>query len=377
MHSQSSLSRGPLFAKANKPKPPSLDACSRSRANDLLERLAIFLLCPLLILVSVTQVCSQESERVVATVDGAPITLREVDSTAINKIFSLQQQIFALRKAALENLILRKVLEAQAARKNLSVEDLTNQLLALPVTVSASQIEELYTENLSAFASMSPDEAKQKLRLDLETQGRLKRYREELQNLRQTMDIQSFLDEPRLPVPYPRDYASIGPTNALVVVTEFSDFQCPYCREVQSTLKQVMQEYGSEVRLDFRNLPLEQHPLAAIAARAAFCSGKQGRFWNYHSALFAADELTREFLDIAATRSGLNLTIFQECLSSTESRLAVVADIQEAKRLGIESTPTFLINGKLLRGAASFEQFKSIIDRELKALRSSSSTQRR
>ena len=373
MHSQTS--RAAFFGTGKKLDTHSRNDCSGSRVKHSLRQLITILSCHFLMLGSAMQVGGQESDGVVARVDGAPITLREVDAAAINKIFPLQQQIFALRKAALENLISRKVLETQAARKNLSAEDFANQLLALPVSVSASQIEELYTENLSAFASMSPDEARQKLRLDLEAQARLKHYREELQNLRRTMEIESVLDEPRLPVPSSRSYTSIGPVNALVVITEFSDFQCPYCRQVQSTVSKLMREYESVVRLDFKNLPLEQHPLAALSARAAFCGGKQGKFSDYHTALFTADEITRELLDIAATRSGLDLTLFQQCLSSTESRLAVVADIQEAKRLGIDSTPTFLINGKLLRGAASFDQFKSIIDRELKALRSGSSTQ--
>lgn len=377
MHSQSSLSRAALFENANQREQHSRHDCLGCCARTFLSRFITILFSQFLILGSLTHVCAQDSDRVVARVEGAPIMLREVDATAINKIFSLQQQIFALRKAALENFISRKVLEIHAARKNLSVDDFAKQLLALPVTVASTQIEELYTENLSAFALMSPDEARQKVRLDLEAQARLKRYREALQDLRQAMEIESFLEEPRLPVPASRPNASHGPGNALIVITEFSDFQCPYCKQVQPTLQQLMREYRNVVRIDFKNLPLEQHPLAAISARAAFCSAKQGRFWDYHNALFAANEITRELLDVAASRSGMNLALFQDCLGSTESRLAVIDDLQEAKRLGIESTPTFLINGKPLRGAANIDQFKSIIERELKALRSGSSTQPR
>jgi predicted DsbA family dithiol-disulfide isomerase len=366
MHSQSSLIRIEFAAHGN--------GLSSSRARIFLPQLIAILFLQWLM---VGWVCGQESDRVVATVNGAPITLRDVDATAINKIFPLQQQIFALRKAALENLISRRVLETQAARKNLSVEDLISQLLGPPVTVAATQVEELYTDNLSAFASMSADEARQKLRLDLETQARLKRYREQLLELRKAVQLESFLEEPRLPVPSAPPFSSIGPANAKVVITEFSDFQCPYCREVQSTIKQVLRQFGNNVRLDFKNLPLEQHAFATVSAQAAYCSGKQGRFWEYHDALFAADGISRDSLDVFAVRSGLNVMLFQDCLASTESRLAVTADIQEARRLGIDSTPTFLINGKLLRGAANFDQFKSIIEHDLKAMRSRSAAQQR
>jgi len=328
-------------------------------------------------LVPANIVRGQSEDRVVATVNGTALRLPEVDAAATGKIFSLQQQIYALRKSALENLISRKVLEIEALRRNISVGQLKNHLLSGPVNVSPDQVEAVYLENLTAFGSMNADEAKEKIRLDLEAQARLKRYREELAKLRKTLKVELMLDEPRLPMPAKTDFASTGPPNAEVVLTEFSDFQCPYCKAVQPTLKQLLREYEGRVRLDFKHLPLEQHPLAAASAQAAFCSGKQGHFWEYHDALFAIDAISKELLQSAALRSGLQLDAFQACLDSPESRSAVLADLREAKRLGIESTPTFLINGKLLRGAASLDQFKLIIDRELRTAQSASAGQRK
>ena len=303
-------------------------------------------------------------DTIVATVNGTALRLNEVDAAATSKIFSLQQQLYAVRKSALDNLISRKVLEIEAARRRISVVELKNQLLGEPSGISPAQVDAVYLENISAFGSMSSDEAKEKIRLDLEAQSRLKRYREELTKLRKTLNVQVLFDEPRLPVPAQTGFASTGASTAEVVITEFSDFQCPYCKAVQPTLKQLLREYGSRVRLDFKHLPLEQHAMAAASAQAAFCSGKQGRFWQYHDALFATEFISKDFLQSAAIRAGLQLEAFQACLDSPESRDAILADRQEAKRLGIESTPTFLINGKLLRGAASLDQFKLIIDRE-------------
>ncbi len=341
------------------------------------QRALVYVAVSLLLLVAAASVKGQSEDRVVATVNGTALRLPEVDAAATAKIFSLQQQIYALRKSALENLISRKVLEIEATRRNISLDQLKNQLLSGTVNVSPNQVEGVYLENLAAFGSMSADEAKEKIRLDLETQARLKRYREELAKLRKTLKVELMLDEPRLPVSAKTDFASTGSSNAEVVITEFSDFQCPYCKAVQPTLKQLLREYEGRVRLDFKHLPLEQHPLAAASAQAAFCSGKQGHFWEYHDALFATDGISKEFLQSAAIRSGLQLDAFQACLDSPESRSAVVADLREAKRLGIESTPTFLINGKLLRGAASLDQFKLIIDRELRSSQSASADQRK
>jgi protein-disulfide isomerase len=314
----------------------------------------------------------QERNSVMAVVNGRPITQGEVDDSIPNKVFALKQQLFALRKAALDNLISRRLLENEATRKHLSVDDLKRQMLAGSVSVSPAQIEELYTENLAVFALMSPDEAREKLRLDLEAQLRLKRYRDELAKLRANAKLELLLEEPRLPTPPSTDSASVGPADAEVVITEFSDFQCPYCKAVQPVLKEVLRLYPNQVRLDFKHLPLEQHPLAAISAQAAFCGAQQGAFWQFHDAFFSSDELTRELLDVTATKSGLNLDLFRKCLASSESRIAVNADLREAKRFGIDSTPTFLINGRVLRGAVGLEQFRVAIDRELRTTQSGS-----
>ncbi|HEX7294708.1 MAG TPA: thioredoxin domain-containing protein [Pyrinomonadaceae bacterium] len=318
----------------------------------------------LLIFFCVSVVRAQNDDAIVATVNGNVLRLNEVDAAATSKIFSLQQQIYAVRKSVLENLISRKVLEIEAGRRKISVDELKNQLLGEPSSVSADQVDAVYLENISAFGSMSPDEAKEKIRLDLQAQSRLKRYREELTKLRKTLNVQVLIDEPRLLVASKTASPSTGPSTAEVVITEFSDFQCPYCKAVQPTLKQLLREYGNRVRLEFKHLPLDQHAMAARSAQAAYCSGKQGRFWEYHDALFATEFISKDFLQTAAIRSGLQLEAFQACIDSPESRAAILTDRQEAKLLGIDGTPTFLINGKLLRGAASLDQFKLIIDRE-------------
>ena len=378
MNSSSSLRRFTDSLQDREPWPRRLirKVCAPAFTNSS-GRFAGYVLVSLSLLAFAVSVKAQSEEKIVATINGIPIRLNEVDAAFPNKIFALQQQIFALRNAALENLISRKVLESEATRRSLSVEALKKLLLGGPADVLQSQIEEVYTENIAVFASMSADEAKEKIRLDLEAQRRMKRYREELAKLKEAATIEIFHDEPRLPIPRPSDFASTGPRRAEIVITEFSDFQCPYCRAVQSTLKQLLREYGERIRLDFKHLPLEQHPLATVSAQAAFCGGKQGRFWEYHDALFSSEDFSRESLEIAATKTYLKLPLFQECLASSESRMAIIADLQEARRLGIDSTPTFLINGKLLRGAANLDQFKLIIDRELKSLQPASGGQQR
>lgn len=314
---------------------------------------------------------AQSDEKVVALVDGRRITQKEVDDSIASQLLPLQQQLQALRRKALDNLILRAILEGEAKKRGVSVEELRRQLTAGRVEVPASQVEQLYLENAATFAAMSPDEAKERLRLDLESQARMRNYREALARLKAASAVELLPEgSESLSVGGLDGAPARGPAGASVIIVEFADFQCPYCKTSQATVRRVLQEYGSKVRLVFKHLPLtDVHPQALPAARAAFCAGEQGSFWQYHDALFAAEELSPEAFDKLAARLGLSLPEFTSCLDSESSRAAVIGDVREARRVGIDGVPAFVVNGKLVRGAVSFEEFKAIIERELSPAR--------
>jgi protein-disulfide isomerase len=330
----------------------------------------------LLILVPAIPALSQSGNRetVVALVNGEPITAAAVDESIAPQLYPLQQQLYALRKVALENLIVRALLLAEAKKKSVSLEELKKELTEGRVEVTKDQVENLYLENAATFASMSPDEAKARLRLDLETQSRMRNFRAAIASLKQTASIAVFLDEPRLHLRDAVKYASRGPEGALIVITEFSDFQCPYCRESQAAIKEVLGAYKDQVRLVFKQLPLDIHAQAFAAAQATICAGEQRKFWEMHDALFSLIDLSDEHIKTTASRLGLTLNEFNACLLSERSKNLVKEDLLEAKRLGINSTPTFLINGKPIRGATSFESFKTSIDRELELVRNRSAS---
>ena len=318
----------------------------------------------------------QSDNAVVAVVNGRNIIQREVDDAIISQLFPLELQIYSFRKAALENLISRVILEGEAKKRGLSIEELRGQLTAGKVEISKNQVEQVYVENAAVFASMSSDEAKERLRLDLESQARMKNYREALTRLRETSNIEFRLDEPRLPISNSSDVAfSKGSTEAAITIVEFSDFQCPYCKTSQEVIKQVVQTFGKEVRLVFKHLPLEIHSQAFPAAQAAYCAGRQGFFWQYHDALFASGTFSPAVFKNLAADLGLDRPRFQDCVTSEISRAAVLKDMNEAKRFGINSTPTFIINGRLFPGAHSFEDFKAALERELKFAQSGSRKQ--
>lgn len=320
----------------------------------------------LLIVLPIVSASAQSPDTVLATVNGRDITLKQVDDFVKAQIYPLQQQLYAIRKAALENLVTSRILETEATARGTSIDDLRKQLTVGEITVTRPQIEDAYKQNASFFAAMSPDEAKERLRLDLENQARMKHYRTGLEALRKKWTVTlnlvappfvSELDDGHTPAK--------GSAKPVVTIVEFSDFECPFCREVQGTLNQVVQSFGNEVRLIFKHLPLEGHRNSLPAARAAYCAGEQDRFWPYHDALFASEKLSPAVLDEIALDVGLGMPKFRACLDSEHSRTAIVKDIETARLFRIDSTPSFLVNGKLIKGALSFADFQKIIEREL------------
>ncbi len=159
-----------------------------------------------------------------------------------------------------------------------------------------------------------------------------------------------------------------GPEDAPVVIIEFSDYQCPFCRRFRmQTYDQLFATYGDKIRFVYRDFPLSQiHPEAINAAIAANCAGEQGQYWEYHDKLFQQTQGLNQDAYIAyAQELGLDMEAFQACLQDPAQREEVLADRDAGVQLGVTGTPTFFINGIPVVGAQPFSVFQQIIDQEL------------
>jgi protein-disulfide isomerase len=161
---------------------------------------------------------------------------------------------------------------------------------------------------------------------------------------------------------------TLGPADAPVTIIEFSDYQCPYCEQwYQEVFKQLLASYPNQIRFVYRDLPLPMHPEAVPAAEAADCAGEQNAYWKYHDALFGRQYgLSREAYVNYATDLGLDVAAFTTCLDSNRYQDEIQSDASDAAKVGINSTPTFVINGRVVVGAQPLEAFKAVVDEELK-----------
>jgi protein-disulfide isomerase len=159
----------------------------------------------------------------------------------------------------------------------------------------------------------------------------------------------------------------LGPEKAQITLVEFSDFQCPFCYKAVTELQAVMKAYPTQVRLIFKEFPLDIHSQAAFAAAAAIAAHRQGKFWPLHDAMFARHgRLSKEIIEKLAADAGLDMKRFNADVASAEVRKAVDKDRDDGETIGVDSTPTLFVNGQHYNGMLTLAALKPVLDNELK-----------
>jgi protein-disulfide isomerase len=171
------------------------------------------------------------------------------------------------------------------------------------------------------------------------------------------------------------DDPSRGPESAAVTIVEYSDFQCPFCARAEKIVQEeVLAKYGDKVRFVYKQFPLTSiHPWAEPASMIGLCVFKQAgndAYWKYHAKIFEQqkdipNEAPAPKLLGIAKESGADEGKVKACFEAEETKQIVVATLEEAEKIGVDSTPTFFINGRKLSGAQPLEAFQAIIDPEL------------
>ena len=299
----------------------------------------------------------------VAMIAGQPVTDADLDIRG--ELMQIEQQAYDLRMQALEEVIADRLITAEAAKRGVSKEAFIETEITSKVQDPTPLEVEGFYEQQKARIRQPLEEVRPQV-AELIRSLRERDVRKELvDGLRKDADIKVLIDPPRVST----DLSGApfrGPEDAPITIVEFSDFQCPFCRRVQPTLKQLQDTYGDKLRWSFKDLPLISiHPDAQKAAEAARCAGDQEKFWEFRAAMFEESQINRALFDKTAEAIGLDKEKFTSCLDSDTYAQAVQDDLREAESLGLNGTPAFLINGVLLSGAQPYEAFEQVIEREL------------
>jgi protein-disulfide isomerase len=160
----------------------------------------------------------------------------------------------------------------------------------------------------------------------------------------------------------------LGPVDAPVTIIMFSDYQCYYCQKWYfEVLGPLMEAYEGKIRFVYRDFPLAAiHSSATKTAEAANCAGDQGKYWDFFNKVYSSSvELNDTAIQNYANAISVDLELFNQCLSSNKYTDEVKADLAYAAALGVQSTPTFFVNGIPVVGAQPYQVFATLVEQEL------------
>jgi protein-disulfide isomerase len=311
-----------------------------------------------------------------AIVNGQVITIQEVEAKAAERLeqLDLQRQQMEMRfnqerqntlLQAANEMVEERLLSLEAAAAGKTAEQLLADN-AKAAEVSDADVDAFYAQLQAQRPQGLPPKENivAQIKAHLAGQKAQEARAAYLETLRAKYKAETLLSEPRTEVA--ADGPAKGPATAPVTIVEFSDFECPFCARVVPTLDQVKEKYGDQVRLVFRQFPLDMHPNAAKAAEAALCAQDQGKFWEMHDAMFA-DQKKLAVADLKATAGtlGLDAAAFGSCLDSGKHAAQVKADLKAGTLAGVSGTPALFVNGRFLNGAVPYETIAEVIDEEL------------
>jgi len=295
-----------------------------------------------------------------------PNVAAELDLTLRNEIASDEEEIYNAEKVFLQRIVDQKKLARAAAAKHVTPDELTKQIESSVASVTSDdvQFQINYEINRRRLASSGESPEKQVEHAIRNTRVDQKK-RQLIDALPQQPKVAFLVQPPRVTVSADDD-PTRGPKNAPVQIVMFSDFQCQYCAQAEPIIARIRQIYGDKVAVTFRDFPLPIHPLAITAAKAANCAQKAGKYWEFHDALFAnQDQLSRDKIRDIAGSLGLPMSDLAGCFDAPATAAEIQHDVDDGHRLGIDTTPTFFINGRMLAGSQTLEHLASVIDDEL------------
>jgi protein-disulfide isomerase len=300
---------------------------------------------------------------VVANVAGKEIRLSEVDSKGGERTINLARDLYKARSQYLYLLVSDKLLEEEAKSNGVT----TNELIDREIS---SKVVPLDATAVADYVAQHPeikdiDQYDRKVRTYLQVQKHKKARNQYINTLFKKHQVNIALYRPpELPAVEVQGEGEVitGVETAPVKITLFSDFECPYCKRLYGALTQLEKAHPNDVFITHRQFPLPNHKLGEEAAKGSYCAGEQGKFKAYYDSVFSSPgRLTGGLLASIPERIGLDGKKFDDCVINPATAVAIEEDKAEGRRIGVQATPTMIINGRKQAGAASFENLEKLI----------------
>ena len=318
-----------------------------------------------------TATAGSEFPAVLATIGDQKITMADIEAKSGAELSQIETQYHRGRSKivgdALKAILYERVMEDEAKKQGKSVDELVIAEAGGSIEPSEIEISSWYNENQGKVGGRSLEQ----VRTQVADLLRREKRTAAMQKLQQRIDKERGVTVAYQPYRLKFDHGNspaLGKNGAPVEVVEFSDFQCPYCRQFAPNMKRIEQEFGDKVRVVYRQYPIPSiHPFAFKASEASLCANEQGKFWELHDMMFSEQEkLAVADLKDKARRAGLDQKKFDGCLDSGRYVEQVQKDLAEGLRIGVTGTPAVYINGiQLEGGAVPYETVADAIRKEL------------
>ena len=309
------------------------------------------------------------SKEVVASMGGQTILEADLVKGIESDLYEAELKVYEIKFAKLQTMLLERFMNQDPEKKGLSNDEFLDKHIAKTVKITDAQVEAFIKERQIPKDQINP-EIKNRIIEYLTVESKKAAVDNWIAAKTKKTPVEIYLHKPTLPTFEVNvgDAPFKGGADAKVTVVEFSDFQCPFCSKGAQVLTALEKKYGNKIKIAFKHYPLPFHAQARIAAEASMCANEQDPklFWKMHDAMFVdQSKLDKDNLIATAKKVGLKEADFKTCLDSGKFKTRVDADVAQGASLGIKSTPTFFINGKLISGAQPLEVFTEIIDEDL------------
>ena len=315
---------------------------------------------------------SPDSQTVVATIGDENITMADVSVRAGDQLAMLETQ-YRLAKnrmigAALDSLIRDRTVVAEAKKRGKSVDELVAaEAGPSGFDPTEAEIAAWYKQNPTRVGNRPIEQVRPQISRLLRTEKQKAAERKLEDRIKGEHNVKVSYQPYRLQFDN-ANAPTLGKADAPITLVEFSDFQCPFCKGMAPTLKEVAQKLGDKVKIVYRQYPIASiHPFAVKASEASLCANEQGKFWELHDAMFEDQtKLAVKDLKAIAVRLGMDATKFDTCLDSGRYAEQVQNDLREGQRAGVTGTPAVFINGvEVPGGSVPYSAVEAAIQREL------------
>lgn len=287
-----------------------------------------------------------------------------------NDLYEAELKVYEIKFNRLNAFVLEKLMEADPKKKGLTNDQFLEKYITKGAKPTDKDVEAFIKERKIPKTHMN-DQMKERIKGFLSMELKKKYIQKWIGEQTKNKEVEVYITKPERPVFDVKvgDAPFMGGADAKVTIVEFSDFQCPFCKKGESIMRDLKKKYGNKIKIAFKQFPLPFHNHAKTAAEASLCAKELGgndKFWALHDAMFNdQSKLDKNSLLDTAMKIGLKKDAFQTCLSSGKFSAKVDQEMEEGKNVGVKSTPTFFVNGKIINGAHPVETFSELIDAEL------------